>query len=72
MTMRPSELSKAADISIAYASQILGGSRVPPRATALRIFRTTGARFGDLVGASDAEIAILERFEAPGAQQATA
>lgn len=61
--LTPTRLSQAVGISVPYASQIISGDRVPPQATALRIFRATGERFGALKGATEAEIKVLEKFQ---------
>lgn len=59
----PTRLSRELSISVPYASQILKAVRTPPPAMAIRIFRKTGLRFGVLVGATDEEIDVLERFQ---------
>lgn len=61
--LTPTNLAKAAGISVPYASQILSGVKTPTQATAIRIFRTTGMRFGAIVEATEDEIAVLERFQ---------
>ena len=60
--LTPTTLSRAVDISVPYASQILKGVRTPPQAMAIRIFRATGHKIGPIANASDEEIAVLERF----------
>lgn len=66
----PTELSKAAGISVPYAWQLLnpgpdGRPRTPSLALAIRIYRATQntLKLGPIADATDAEIAILERFQ---------
>jgi hypothetical protein len=54
--MSPTELSKAADISVPYASQLIAGLRRPSLPVAIRIFDATGKRMGPLVGLSTEEV----------------
>ncbi len=61
--LTPTKLSAAVGISVPYASQILSNRRTPALGMAIRIFRETGAKFGPISGASDDEIAVLERFQ---------
>lgn len=65
--LTPTKLAKAVGISVPYASQLLNDNpaerRTPSHALAIRIFRATGHRLGPIADASDAEIAILERFQ---------
>jgi transcriptional regulator with XRE-family HTH domain len=61
--LTPTNLARAAGISVPYASQILSGVKTPPAATAIRIFRATGQRFGAISDATEDEIAVLERFQ---------
>lgn len=56
MDIRPSELSKAAGISVPYASQLLAGLRTPSLPVALRIHDATGAKLGPLSGLNAKEI----------------
>lgn len=60
----PTELSKAADISVPYASQILAGLRTPSLTVALRIFDGTGHKLGPLASLSDADIETARRMAA--------
>ena len=57
----PTELSKAADISLSHASMILSGSRSPSLGKALQIYDRTGLRFGILEGLTPEEIEPLRR-----------
>lgn len=61
--MTPTQLSKAAGISVPYASQIISNERNPSRSLAIHILRTAGFRHAVLDGLSDAEIEMLERIE---------
>jgi transcriptional regulator with XRE-family HTH domain len=54
-------LSAAAGISKGYACDIMQGNRRPSPALACRIYRTTGQRFGPIVGLSEIEIEDVER-----------
>lgn len=56
-------LSRAVEISKAYASGILSGKKALPQALAIRIFRATGHKLGVIAHATDDEIAVLERFQ---------
>jgi plasmid maintenance system antidote protein VapI len=61
--LTPTALSRAVDISVPYASQILKGVRTPTQSMAIRIYRATGKKFGPIMEATDAEIDVLERFQ---------
>lgn len=68
--LTPTALAKAVDISVPYAWQLLnpgadGKPRTPSVALAIRIYRATGntLRLGPISDATEAEIAILERFQ---------
>lgn len=52
----PTALSKAASISVPYASQIIAGLRTPSLQMAIQIFDATGHKFGPLVGLGKSEI----------------
>lgn len=54
--MSPTELSRAAGISVPYAWQILNGKRTPTLAVALRIYDGTGQQFGPLEGLNKRDI----------------
>lgn len=68
----PTEFAAAAGISIPYASEILSGKRVPSQRLAIDIFKRTGRRFGAIAGASDDEIAVLDRLTPRRSAQAAA
>lgn len=66
--LTPTSLSRAVGISVPYASQLLKGpksegGRDMPLGLAIRIYRAVGHKLGPISDASDAEIAILERFQ---------
>jgi F420-0:gamma-glutamyl ligase-like protein len=67
---KTTELAAFLNVSAAYASQLKTGARAWPRTLALRVFRETGEKVGELVNATDDEIDVLERFDTP--QQAAA
>lgn len=64
---KPTELSKAANISVPYASQILSDEvermRTPSRALAIHIFRKTGWRHESIAELTDDQISFLEEIE---------
>jgi transcriptional regulator with XRE-family HTH domain len=62
--MSPTELSKAADISVPYAWQILKGIRTPTLAVALRIYDGTGRQFGPLDGLNKRDIEAARKMAA--------
>ena len=63
IALTPTALSKAASISVPYASQIISKQRAPSRPLAIIIFRETGHKFGPLAALSDADIETLARIE---------
>ena len=58
----PTELAKAAEISVPYAWQIVNGKRPPSLEMALRIFDATGQKFGALDGLTASEIAAARKM----------
>lgn len=58
--MTPTELTKAAGISMPYASQILSGERPPSRPLAIHIFRRTGWKHDVIADLSGDQIDLLE------------
>lgn len=62
--MTPTELSKSANISVPYASQILSGERKPSLKLAVRIYDATGETFGALQGLTPDEIDGVRRVAA--------
>lgn len=61
--LTPTSLSKAVDISVPYASQILKGIKTPTQALAIRVFRATGHKIAPIASATDEEICVLERYQ---------
>lgn len=61
--LRPVDVARALGISRVYAWQLVNNDRPFSRAHAIKLFRATGHKLGPIADASDAEIAILERFE---------
>lgn len=61
--MTPTDLHKAAGISVPYASQILSGTRAPSRSLAIHIMRTTDWRHESIADLTDEQIAMLEEIE---------
>jgi transcriptional regulator with XRE-family HTH domain len=59
----PTGFAAKVGISVSYASEILTGTRQPSQRLAVRIFRTTGRKFGPILGLSDADIAAVDRIE---------
>lgn len=59
----PTNLAREIGISVPYASQLLRGHRVPPMDVAISVYRAIGVKLGPITDASDAEIAILERYQ---------
>jgi hypothetical protein len=57
------QIMDASGISASYASMILGGTRVPPRALAIHIFRSFGWRHDSIGDLTDEQIAVLEQVE---------
>ena len=62
--MRPTDLAAKLNVSVAYASQLLSGTRKPSLELALKFFDASGMRLGPLVGATDEEIATLRKLAA--------
>jgi transcriptional regulator with XRE-family HTH domain len=63
-SMRPTDLAAKLNVSVAYASQLLGKKRIPSLELAVRIFDAAGIKLGPLVGATDEEIDTLRRLAA--------
>lgn len=57
--MRPTDLAEKLDCSLAYASQLLSGARVPSLELAISIFDKSGVKLGKIADKSDEEIAVL-------------
>lgn len=65
--LRPVDVARALGVSRPYAWQLLKGDRTLTTAMAVKIARKTGHKIGPVADASDAELAILERFEGDAA-----
>jgi transcriptional regulator with XRE-family HTH domain len=63
-SVRPTDLAAKLNVSVAYASQLLSGTRKPSLGLALRFYDTAGIKLGPLVGATDEEIATLRKLAA--------
>ena len=61
--LTPTLVAQTLGISLPYASQLLSGARGLSRERAILIYRATGHRIGPIRDATDADIAVLERFE---------
>lgn len=70
--METAELSRAAGISLSYASEIVNRKRDPSRSLAIHILRQTGWRHEVLGDLSDEDIATLERIDPWSPKQAVA
>lgn len=57
--MRPTDLAEKLNVSVAYASQLLSGARVPSLALSIDIFDRAGIRLGPIAEKSDDQIATL-------------
>jgi plasmid maintenance system antidote protein VapI len=71
-TITPTELAKAAGISVPYASQILSGARPASLDIALRIFDSTGVQVGPLANLSKGEIKTARKMVRPNSEQSAA
>ncbi len=60
---KPTPLAEMLDISVPYASALLNGQRPWTRKLAIQAFLKTGMKVGPIATATDAEIAVLARFE---------
>lgn len=60
----PTSLSKAADISVPYAWQILKGERTPSLAVALRIYDSLRLQYGPLEGLDERDIEAARKMAA--------
>ncbi|QIG79965.1 helix-turn-helix domain-containing protein [Stakelama tenebrarum] len=58
----PTDVSKTCGISVSYASQLLGGTRTPSQALAIRLFDAFGLKLGPLSGLSDCDAASLAKI----------
>lgn len=62
--IRPTDLAKTLDVSVAYASQLLSGARVPSIPLALRIYDKAGVKLGPLASATDEAIDAVRQMAA--------
>jgi len=62
---RPTALAEFLGISVSYAHALLKGDRPWSQSLALSVYRKTGEKIGPIVGATDEEIEVLERFASP-------
>jgi len=62
--LKSGPLSRAVQISRVHAFQVIKGEKTPSKQLAIRIYHATGHKLGPIAEASDAEIAVLERFGA--------
>lgn len=62
--LKATPLSVAVGISKVHASHVIRGIKTPSKDLAIRIYRATGEKLGPIAGATDEDIAVLERFEA--------
>lgn len=61
--LTPTDLAAKADISVPYASQIIGNKRRPSRKLAIRIYRKVGVKLPPIDKLSDDDIDAIERIE---------
>ncbi len=61
---RPTDLAETLGISVAYASQLLSGVRIPSIPLAIRFFDKSGVKLGPLADADIDQIATLRKFAA--------
>lgn len=61
--MDTATLSRAAGISLSYASQIVNNKRQPSRPLAIHILRSTGWKHAVIADLTDKEIDLLEKVD---------
>lgn len=61
--MTPTELHRAAGISVPYASQIISGARDPSRSLAIHIYRKTGWKHSTIEMLTDEQLGVLEAVD---------
>jgi transcriptional regulator with XRE-family HTH domain len=59
--IRPTDLAEKLEVSVAYASQLLSGARVPSLALAIDMFDRAGVKFGPIKGKTDDQIELLRQ-----------
>lgn len=62
--MSVAALARLAGCNKSYLHHVMNGEKAMSRRVAIRIFRETGHKFGPIKTATDADIDVLERFEA--------
>lgn len=62
-TPSPKALAETVNISPSYASMIISGSRTPPIALAVEIFRKAGWKPSNIAHLNEAQIAVVEEAE---------
>lgn len=62
--LTPTEFARELGVSKGYAGDLRSGRRDPSPKVAIRIYRAAKIKLGPIAHASDAEIDVLERFEA--------
>lgn len=67
MSITPTALSEATDISLSYASMLLAEKRQPSATLAARIFKGTGLKLGIFNGLSDADAEVAARVHGQAA-----
>ena len=60
MPYSPKRMSELSGVSLSYIHQIMSGRRGPTLDVALKIYRTTGAAFGDLAGMTPYQLTVVE------------
>jgi plasmid maintenance system antidote protein VapI len=63
VTFRPTDLARAAGISVPYASQIISGAKPLHRSLAIKIWDEFKLKLGPIAEASDEDIEVLRRYE---------
>lgn len=58
--MRPTDLAEKLEISVAYASQLLSGARVPSLELSISIYDRAGIKLGPIAEKTDEQIATLK------------
>jgi transcriptional regulator with XRE-family HTH domain len=62
MSITPTALSEAVDISLSYASMLLAGKREPSATLAAKIYQKTGQKIGLFEPLSDADAQVAARI----------
>lgn len=67
LPIKPQDLVDATGVSTGFASLVVRGLKPLPRRVAIKFWRETGQKIGPIAGATDDEIATLEKFEGQAA-----